>query len=70
MRSQRYRLNILTLAIINHDGQNCPTTIPSGAVIQVITGPLQGDRLIDVKWDGKTGMMFTTDIRGVGLDEV
>ncbi len=63
MRGQRYRLNIPTLAIIQHDGLNCPTTIPNGAVVKVISGPLDGNRLVDVMWDGKTVMMFTTDIR-------
>jgi hypothetical protein len=63
MRGQRYRFKTATLAIIKLDGQNCPTSIPSGAVVQVISGPLDGDRLIDVKWDGKTVLMFTTDIR-------
>jgi len=63
IRGQRYRLNTPTLAIINQDGQNHPITVPSGAVVKVIDGPLDGNRLVDVKWDGKTVMMFTTDIR-------
>ena len=63
MRGQRYRLQTATLAIIAHDGQNCPTTVPSGAVVKVVAGPLDGNRLVDVRWDGKTVMMFTTDIR-------
>ena len=60
---QRYRLNTPTLAIIKQNGQNRPTTIPPGAVVKVIDGLLDGNRLVDVKWDGKTVMMFTTDIR-------
>jgi hypothetical protein len=63
LRGQRYRLNTPTLAIIQHDGQNCPTTIPDGAVVKVVAGPLDGNRLVDVMWDGKTARMFTTDIR-------
>ena len=63
MRGQRYRLNTPTLAIIQHDGENHPTTIPNGAVVKVLSGPLDGNRLVDVTWDGKTIMMFTTDIR-------
>ncbi len=63
MRGQRYRLNTPTLAIINQGGQSRPITIPPGAVVKVIDGPLDGNRLVDVKWDGKTVMMFTTDIR-------
>ncbi len=63
IRGQRYRLNTPTLAIVNKDGQNRPISIPVGAVVKVINGPLDGNRLVDVKWDGKTVMMFTTDIR-------
>jgi late competence protein required for DNA uptake (superfamily II DNA/RNA helicase) len=72
IRGQRYRLNIPTLAIIKQDGHNAPITIPSGAVVKITSGPLDGDRLIDVIWDGKVAMMFTTDIleRGVRLEEL
>jgi len=72
MRGQRYRLKTPTLAIITIDGQNHPTTVPSGAVVKVISGPLDGNRLVDVKWNGKAAMMFTTDIRerGVKLEDV
>jgi len=61
-----------TLAIINLEGQNHPTTVPSGAIVRVIDGPLDGNRLVDVAWNGKTVMMFTTDIRdrGVWLENV
>jgi hypothetical protein len=37
--------------------------IPAGAVVKVIDGPLDGNRLVDVDWEGKAVMMFTTDIR-------
>ena len=72
MRGQRYRLQTATLAIIKLDGHDCPTTVPSGTVVKVGDGPLDGDRLVDVMWDGKTVMMFTTDIRerGVQLEDI
>ena len=63
VRGQRYRLNTPTLAIFNQDGQHHPVTVPLGAVVKVIDGPLDGNRLVDVRWEGKTVMMFTTDIR-------
>ena len=67
-----YRMQSATLAIINLEGQNHPTTVPSGAIVRVIDGPLDGNRLVDVAWNGKTVMMFTTDIRdrGVWLENV
>ena len=63
MRGNRYRLNTPTLAIVKIDGQQSPVTVPSGAVVKVVDGPLNGNRLVDVNWEGKTVMMFTTDIR-------
>jgi len=60
---KRYRLNTPTLAIANEDGQHHPVTVPRGAVVKVVDGPLDGNRLVDVRWEGKTVMMFTTDIR-------
>jgi len=63
IRGQRYRLNTPTLAIVEIDGQHSPVTVPNGAVVKVVDGPLDGNRLVDVNWDGKTVMMFTTDIR-------
>ena len=66
MLGQRYRLKTPTLAIMAHDGQRIPITIPQGSTIEVIDGPLDGSRLLDVKWEGKTVMMFTMDIRERG----
>jgi len=63
MCGERYRLKSPTHAIVQHDGLNCPTTVPSGAVIRVVAVPIDGNRLVDVIWDGKTVMMFKTDIQ-------
>ena len=76
MSGQRYRLTTPTLAIASTDAQNRPVTrhsirllgstaelVPPGAVLTVIDGPLYGNRLVHVEWEGKTVMMFTTDIR-------
>jgi hypothetical protein len=38
-------------------------TVASGAVIEVCNGPIDGDRLVDVIWDGRNVMMFTQDLR-------
>jgi hypothetical protein len=72
VRGNSYRLKIPTLAIIILDGQNCPTTVPSGAIVKVVNGPLNGNRLVDMTWDGKPVMMFASDIRerGVILEDV
>jgi hypothetical protein len=66
MRGQHYRMRTPTLAIILHDGHMVPLTIPKGGEIEVIGGPADDDRLLDVTWEGKTVLMFTIDIRGRG----
>ena len=50
-----------TLAITTQD--HIPLMIPRGGEVEVLDCPLNGNRLVDVNWDGKTVMMFTNDIR-------
>jgi hypothetical protein len=75
MLGQMYRLKTPTLAILAEDGQSTPvsssaglslTTIPVGAEVEVIGGPLNGNRLVDIRWEGKTVMVFTKDVRDRG----
>jgi len=70
MIGQRFRMNSPTLAITTQD--HIPLMIPKGGEVEVLDGPLNGNRLVDVSWDGKTVMVFTNDIRdrGVRLDTV
>ncbi len=69
---QQFRMRTPTFAIMTQDGAKIPVIIPKGAEVQVIDGPLNGNRLVDVRWDGKTVMVFTNDIRDRGelLDSV
>jgi hypothetical protein len=66
MLGQRYRLRATALAILDPDGQRLLLTIPQGAVVRVVAGPLDGGRFVDVEWEGKTVIMFTKDIREHG----
>jgi hypothetical protein len=53
-----------TLAILPQD--HVPVMIPKGGEVEVLDGPLNGNRLVDVHWEGKTVMMFTYDVRDRG----
>ena len=55
-----------TLAILSQDHGKIPVLIPSGAEVEVIDGPLNGNRVVDVRWEDKTVMVFTEDIRDRG----
>ena len=63
MVSQRFRANTPTLAIVEIHGQKTTVYVQTGDIITVVDGPLDGMRLVDVDWNGRTAMMFTTDLR-------
>ena len=67
MQGEYYKLNTPTLAIMSlPNGKRIPVTVPKGAVVMVVNGPLDGTRLVDVEWDGEAVMMFTIDLRERG----
>ena len=66
MIGRTYRIKTPTLAIMTLDGQKIPVTIPLGSTVEVINTDINGNRLVDVTWEGKTVMMFTTDLRERG----
>lgn len=64
MKGKSFRINLPTLGILspNGDGHRLPITIPRAAIVTVAE-EIDGDRLVDVLWDGQAVMMFTQDIR-------
>jgi tricorn protease-like protein len=66
MVGERFRMKNPTLAIMTQDGAKIPVMIPKGGEVEVFDGPLNGNRLVDVRWDGKTVMVFTNDVRDRG----
>jgi hypothetical protein len=67
MQGEYYKLNTPTLAIMSlPNGKRIPVTVPKGAVVQVVNGPLDGTRLVDVEWDGDAVRMFTIELRERG----
>jgi len=63
MNSQGYRVRETALAILSSGGERVPVTLPINAILILLDGPLDGNRLVDVTWEGKTVMMFTQDMR-------
>ena len=67
MQGQVFRLKTPTLGIISSDDSHrVAVTIPKDAIVTVVNGPLDSNRLVDVLWEGKTVMMFTQDPRNRG----
>ena len=63
MISQRFRIKTPTLAICEIEGRRETRYVPSGDIVTVVNGPLDGMRLVDVEWNGAAAMMFTIDLR-------
>ena len=63
MASQRFKLLVPTLAIIKVEGQYAVMYVPTDDVVTVTDGPLNGGRLVDVDWNGRTAAMFASDLR-------
>ena len=59
----RFRITNPTIALLLEDGRHVAHTVPQGAVIRVDSVAFDGDKLVDVTWDGKKVMMFTQDLR-------
>ena len=63
VEGERYRIVATTFAVRSLDGRRIPVQVPIGAVVTLIDGPLNGNRLVDVMWRGTEFMMFTQDLR-------
>ena len=63
MSKTRYRLKSSTIAILTCDEEHkYAITIPERDTVEV-EDELNGNRLVDVEWEGRRVMMFTIDLR-------
>jgi len=61
---QTYRLDQAIRSIPSEEtASRIPTTVPSGAVVTVSAGPLDGLRTVDVMWGNEAVTMFAADLR-------
>jgi hypothetical protein len=58
-----FRLTLATMAIAQRDKRNVAIMIPDGAVVEVLGGPFDGVRLMDVRYNNEIIMMFTNDMQ-------
>lgn len=57
-----FRLTRSAMAIAQRDSRNVAIMVPNGAIIELLDGPFDGVRLMDVRYDGEIIMMFTNDM--------
>lgn len=57
------RLTKPTLGVIAAESGAIVKVFPAGTIIEILAAPAEGNRTVDVIWDGKTVMMFVSDLR-------
>jgi len=60
---QHLRLTRSAIAIAQRNSRNVSILIPEGAIIEIIGGPFNGTRLMDVRYEDEMIMMFTDDMK-------
>ena len=63
MPVKRYRITEPTIAISQDAGRGVAYTVNAGSIVELNNGPLDGNKLVEVTWNGKVVMMFTQDLR-------
>jgi hypothetical protein len=59
----RYRLTEPTMALVAVDGHHTSIVVPLGSVIDLDGKVFNGERLMEVLWDGRQVLMFTEDLK-------
>jgi hypothetical protein len=68
LTGQRFKLRNPALAIENVNGVRLRVTVPTRAILKVISGPLDGDQMVDVLWEDKRVRMFAVDLIARGTE--
>jgi len=68
LAGQRFKLRNSALAIETLNGVRLRLTVPTRAILKVISGPLDGDQMVDVLWEDKRVRMFAVDLIARGTE--
>jgi hypothetical protein len=63
LNGERFLLTRSAIAIADRGGRHVSITVPQGAIIEVINGPFDGTRLMEVNYEGEMILMFTDDMK-------
>jgi hypothetical protein len=68
LTGKRFRLGRATLALEINDGTRKAVTVPIDSIIKVVSGPKNGDGLVDILWDERPLAMFEVDVNVRGTE--
>ncbi len=61
-----YRITSPTLSMFFEGGCYMARTLPKGAIVTIRSESFDGDKLVEVGYEGSSVMMFTQDLRSRG----
>jgi len=64
--SGKYRIKSPTIALFRENGRHVPRTVPEGTVVETSSLAFDGNKLVEVMWDGRKVRMFSQDILSRG----
>jgi hypothetical protein len=68
LTGQRFKLRNSALAIEIVNGVRLRVTVPTRSILKVISGPVDGDQMVDVLWEDKRVRMFAVDLIARGIE--
>jgi hypothetical protein len=63
MARETYRITSPALVLFQENERHVSHMIPRGAVVSFDARTFNGDKLVEVLWDGRVVLMFTQDLR-------
>lgn len=66
MARETYRITSPALVLFQENDRQVSQMIPKGTVVSFEGKSFNGDKLVEVLWDGKVVLMFTQDLRSRG----
>ena len=63
MVSQRFRIKNPVIVLVEVGGRHAALEASVGEIVTVTNGPLDGLRMVEVKWRDQTALMFTAELR-------
>jgi|HubBroStandDraft_6_1064221.scaffolds.fasta_scaffold1958864_2 hypothetical protein len=58
----KYRLTKAAIALFEAGGHHEAITVPVDSVVELNGQTINGEKFVDVIWDGRTVMMFVADL--------
>jgi len=66
MSHDTFRITSPTIILFPEDGRHVSRMISKGELITINTETFNGNKLVEVLWEGRVVMMFTQDLRARG----